>query len=205
MKPFSVKTCVALGALLGLALPLMAQAQGTDNGPVYRRYDQVQADQNREAYEQGRADQARSDANHSDADGRPGPDGRRYDGYCYERKAQASTSGAILGAVAGGLIGNGASNRWDRGGNTVAGAAIGAVLGASVGKNSVSCYGGDYYAYDSGYYAPPPPPEGYTTVYFYDRPAYGYYEHIYAGPRYARPYYYGRAYGYGPVRRHGRW
>lgn len=134
----------------------------------------------RSAYYQGRADQAHQDDQYNDDDddyNSPPPTdyaSQRYDGYCYTRKDQASATGAIAGAAIGGAIGNGASNRWDRGGNTIAGALVGAMLGSAVGRSSVECYGGEYYAYDSGYYAPPPPPVGYSVVYFDHRPSYGY-------------------------------
>lgn len=99
---------------------------------------------------------------------------QRYDGYCYQKKSNATATGAILGAVVGGVIGNEASNRWDRGGNTVAGAAVGAAVGGMAGNASVSCHEDRYYSYDAGYYDPPPPPRGYVTVYYNQRPNYGY-------------------------------
>jgi|GEM_PF-2841260 len=112
-----------------------------------------------------------------------------YDGYCYQKKSNATATGAILGAVVGGVIGNESSHRYDRGGNTVAGAAVGAAVGGLAGNASVSCYEDRYYSYDAGYYAPPPPPRGYVTVYYNQRPSYGYrsvYRERYYG-RYAPP------------------
>ncbi len=155
-------------------------------------------------------DDNRNDGRYADnryADNRgappPNPNDRRYDGYCYERRNQATTTGTILGAIAGGLIGNSVSRYYDRGGNTIAGAAVGAAIGNSAGRSSVTCEGGRYYAYDEGYYAPPPPPEGYTVVYYEQRPPVEYYERVYTyrdyypGPVYHR-YYGGYAhYGYG--------
>ncbi|HVZ29801.1 MAG TPA: glycine zipper 2TM domain-containing protein [Asticcacaulis sp.] len=135
----------------------------------------------------------------------PNPNDRRYDGYCYERKADAEASGTIIGTIAGALIGNGVSNHRDKGAGTVAGAIIGGAIGSSAGRSSVECYGGRYYAYDEGYYAPPPPPEGYTVVYYYNRPAPVYYERVYGyrdfyyGYGYSSPRYYSRYY-YGPSR-----
>ncbi len=128
----------------------------------------------------------------------PPPQGdRRYDGFCYERKDQAQANGAILGAVAGGFLGNSVSHRWDRSGPTIAGAILGAVVGSNIGRSSVECYGGRYYAYSDGYYAPPPPPEGYSVVYYERRPPVEYYSDVvvfggggyYGRPHYYRPYY----------------
>jgi len=120
-----------------------------------------------------------------------------YDGYCYQRKSNATATGAVIGAIAGAAIGNGSSHRYDRGGNTVAGAAIGAIVGGAAGNASVDCYEGRYYSYErSGYYAPPPPPQGYSVVYYSSRPRYsGYsvYSDRYYGQRYypaPRSYYY---------------
>jgi hypothetical protein len=165
---------IALTAILAATFAPAAMAQDY-NDPNYG-YPHPQADA-RAAYDQGRADQARQDDQYQDdryRDYAPPPADAHYDGYCYARKDQASATGLIAGAAIGGAIGNGASNRWDRGGNTIAGALVGAMLGSAVGRSSVDCYDGTYYAYDSGYYAPPPPPSGYTVVYFNSRPSYGY-------------------------------
>ena len=108
-----------------------------------------------------------------------------YDGYCYARKKNAQTNGTVIGAVAGGAIGGTFSDTRHKGVGTVAGAVIGGVIGNQVGKSSVTCYNGDYYSYQSGYYAPPPPPQGYETVYFRDRPGSNYYRNYHT----SRPVY----------------
>ena len=105
-----------------------------------------------------------------------------YDGYCYARKHNAQTNGTVIGAVAGGAIGGTFSDTRHKGVGTVAGAVLGGVIGNQVGKSSVTCYNGDYYSYQSGYYAPPPPPVGYETVYFRDRPGSNYYQHYHTSP-----------------------
>ncbi|MDI7776127.1 glycine zipper 2TM domain-containing protein [Asticcacaulis sp. EMRT-3] len=188
---------LALG-LAAVAQPVLAQSayDNPNDGypgaqPQFQRYSGAQ--NTGDAYEQGRADQARAD------DGAPAQ-GRHYDGYCYARKDQASATGAIAGAALGGVIANGASGRWDRGSNTVAGALLGAVLGSSVGRSSIDCYDGDYYPYDAGYYAPPPPPVGYSVVYFNSRPSYGYH---YVYRSYGRGY--GWDHGWGGRGFHHRW
>ncbi len=135
----------------------------------------------------------------------PNANDRRYDGYCYERKDNARATGTILGALAGAALGNSVSRHYDRGFNTIAGAAVGAAVGNSVGDSSVTCYGGRYYAYDQGYYAPPAPPEGYEVVYYEQRPPVQYYERVYTyrdyypAPVYRYHGYYGGRphYGYG--------
>ncbi|ESQ78121.1 YMGG-like glycine zipper-containing protein [Asticcacaulis sp. YBE204] len=112
-----------------------------------------------------------------------------YDGYCYQRKSNATTTGMVVGAIAGAAIGNSSSHRYDRGGNTIAGAALGAVLGSAVGSSSVSCYEDRYYSYEnSGYYDPPPPPSGYSVVYYSSRPSYGSYS-VYRDRYYGQRYY----------------
>ncbi len=93
-----------------------------------------------------------------------------YDGYCYEKKHDAQADGVIIGALAGGAIGGAVSNTHSKGVGTVLGALVGAAVGSNVGRHSVTCYGGNYYAYQGAYYDPAPPPAGYVTVFFHDRP-----------------------------------
>ena len=171
MKHLLLKAGMAAGAVLMLVQPVLAQEM--------RPYSQVELQQ---AYERGRADQAR-DTRSATTLPRDQPDG-----YCYQRQASARATGTIVGAVLGGMVGNGLSDRWNRGGNTIGGAMVGGILGSSVGGNSVACYQDAYYAYDDGYYAPPLPPRGYVTVFYSSRPSYGY------GHVYRRPYGYGRPY-----------
>lgn len=192
MKSLITKTCLIAGVAVMLAQPVMAQeaAQTTTqatsqsesaSAPILRPYSQTEL---REAYERGRADQAKDMARDS---GRP-PEGREPAGYCYQRQANARTTGTIVGAVLGGMVGNGMSNnRWDRGSNTVGGALVGGMIGNAVGQGSVECYQNAYYAYDDGYYAPPPPPRGYVTVFFDSTPDYGYgYRHFHDRPYFDR-------------------
>ena len=93
-----------------------------------------------------------------------------YDGYCYEKKKDAQAEGVVIGALAGGAIGGSVSNTHNKGTGTVLGAILGGVIGGHVGRHNVSCYGGNYYAYQGAYYDPPPPPAGYVTVFYHDRP-----------------------------------
>lgn len=50
-------------------------------------------------------------------------------------RCRSSGAGAVLGAIAGGLIGNSVSGYYDRGFGTVAGAGVGAVIGDSVERS----------------------------------------------------------------------
>ncbi|EGF92340.1 rickettsia 17 kDa surface antigen family protein [Asticcacaulis biprosthecium C19] len=174
MTKVLAKATLIAGAVLALAQPVLAQSVET------RPYSEVEAEQR--AYEQGRADEASGrtyaqgrSQGHSDARQDVYEDGERADGYCYQRKSRSRTTGTIVGAIAGGLLGNSLSHRWDRGSNTLSGAMIGGMMGRSLGNDSVQCYQDAYYSYDDGYYAPPPAPRGYATVYFTSRPHYGHY------------------------------
>jgi len=102
----------------------------------------------------------------------------RYDGYCYMRKHEARTNGAIIGAVAGGALGGTVSDTHHKGVGTAIGAALGAAVGANVGTDSVKCYNGQYFSFERGNYAPPAPPEGYETVYYHQRPDTTYYNRV---------------------------
>jgi hypothetical protein len=59
---------------------------------------------------------------------------RYYDRYGYERCRDEGKGGAVIGAVAGGLLGNQVAGRGDRTTGTVIGAAIGAVAGHAIDK-----------------------------------------------------------------------
>ena len=76
---------------------------------------------------------------------------------CYDRKQNAQTKGAIVGAVAGAALGNTVAGRRDKGAGTVLGAVVGAAVGSNIAKNNTHCYydNGGYYndgAYSGGYY-----------------------------------------------------
>ncbi len=102
----------------------------------------------------------------------------RFDGYCYMRKKEARTNGAIIGAVAGGALGGTVSDTKHKGVGTVLGAAAGAVVGANIGRDSVKCYNGEYHSFERGSYSAPTPPEGYETVYYRSRPDTTYYSRV---------------------------
>jgi len=200
---FPIKSIAAVATLILAAQPLLAVAQEApprypDDSYYNDRSNDATRPEDDDRYPppDRTYDQARDDY---DAPPRVDPRDRRFDGYCYERKDQARTTGTLLGAVIGAAVGNGASRYYDRGSNTIAGAMVGAMIGNTVGNSSVTCYGGRYYAYDEGYYAPPPPPEGYTVVYYETRPPVTYYERVYTYREYYprtvyRERYYTRSY-----------
>lgn len=86
------------------------------------------------------------------ADGYDGRFDRRYDrrqpqryygrrGYDqqYRYRCRNNNTGTILGAIAGGLIGNGVAGRGDRLLGTVLGGGVGAVAGNSIDRNNRRC------------------------------------------------------------------
>ncbi|WP_404710828.1 glycine zipper 2TM domain-containing protein [Sphingomonas sp. MMS24-J13] len=65
--------------------------------------------------------------------GRAPPRDRRNDRP--NRRCDRGTGGTILGAIAGGLIGNAAAGRGDRGAGTVVGAGVGALAGRAIDRD----------------------------------------------------------------------
>lgn len=65
--------------------------------------------------------------------GRVPPRDRRT--YRPQRRCDRGTGGTILGAIAGGLIGNAAAGRGDRGAGTVVGAGVGALAGRAIDRD----------------------------------------------------------------------
>lgn len=55
--------------------------------------------------------------------------------YGYHHRCHDGTGGAILGAVAGGLLGNAVAGRGDRTVGTVIGGGLGALAGNSIGRH----------------------------------------------------------------------
>jgi hypothetical protein len=65
--------------------------------------------------------------------GRVPPQERRD--YRPNRRCDRGTGGTILGAIAGGLLGNAAAGRGDRGVGTVVGAGVGALAGRAIDRD----------------------------------------------------------------------
>jgi hypothetical protein len=67
--------------------------------------------------------------------GRVPPRDRRNYRPSPNRRCDRGTGGTILGAIAGGLIGNAAAGRGDRGVGTVVGAGVGALAGRAIDRD----------------------------------------------------------------------
>ena len=52
-----------------------------------------------------------------------------------QRRCDKGTGGTILGAIAGGLLGNAAAGRGDRGAGTIVGAGVGALAGRAIDRD----------------------------------------------------------------------
>ncbi|MGZ8364084.1 MAG: glycine zipper domain-containing protein [Caulobacteraceae bacterium] len=128
-------------------------------------------------------------AGHAPASNRPEDrqyrrDMRRYEqqraAYDYNRCARSSqgrtVAGALLGGIAGAVIGSNAAPRWDRSGGALVGGAIGATAGAAVGSATAPVCGGY-----GGRYAYGPGPYAYGPGYGYGGPV------IVGGPAYYGP------------------
>jgi len=60
--------------------------------------------------------------------------------YNYRCRRSDGTTGTILGAIAGGLLGNSIAGRGDRTAGTVIGGAAGALAGRAIDKSDSRCY-----------------------------------------------------------------
>ncbi|WP_174293179.1 glycine zipper 2TM domain-containing protein [Sphingomonas bacterium] len=139
----TIKPLVAAAfTLASIALAPAAGAQRYGYGYPEPRYEQPyrddyrQQDYARDGYyqvERGYRDDRRG------YDQR-GYDPRRYDGRGYDargdRRCSNGSTGTILGALAGGLLGHGIAGRGDRAVGTVLGAGAGALAGHAVEKSS---------------------------------------------------------------------
>ena len=87
---------------------------------------------------QSRYDRGYSDYQRGDQYDRRGYDSRRddrrYNNFRDNRRCSNGSTGAILGAIAGGLLGRTVDTRGDRTVGTLLGAAGGGVLGNEIGK-----------------------------------------------------------------------
>lgn len=127
----------------------------------------------------------------------------RYNGYVYDqardqycKQNDSQNGGVVMGALAGGVVGNAVSGKRNKSFGTVAGAIIGAIVGSEVSRSPKTCIDTGYgdrqtdnndqdYRQDQAYYpadnhnqtyenntdqayAPPPPP---PPVYYNNRAA----------------------------------
>jgi hypothetical protein len=112
------------------SVPGAAVAQGWRGQPgAYQQIDQ--RDYDRGGYDRG----YRGGDSRRGYDGNPGYD-RRGNGYRGGRgRCDKGTGGTIIGAIAGGLLGNSVAGRGDRGVGTIVGAGVGALAGRAIDRN----------------------------------------------------------------------
>lgn len=109
----------AMLAACATMLPATAGAQRYDGD----RYEQAYGNAYRDGYNQPPR-------------GYRGDDRRGYDRRGYERRrCNSGTTGTIVGAIAGGLLGNSIAGRGDRSLGTILGAGGGALAGRAVGRS----------------------------------------------------------------------
>jgi hypothetical protein len=107
---------------------------------------------------------------------------------CHSHQQSRTTTGAVVGGLAGALLGSQLAGHHNQGQGALIGGVAGAVIGGAVGRSSAKCDG--YYGYNqpysnAGYYAAPP----YNG---YDTGQYGYgrgYAPRYYNTRYNNGYY----------------
>ena len=141
----TIRTLVAAALTLGsVAIVPTAEAQRYGYGYPDARYEQPYRDEYRQpAFPQGSYDargddprgyyQDRYDQGGRGYDARGG-DPRFYDGHGY-RRCSSGTTGAIIGALAGGLLGHAVAGRGDHALGTVLGAGAGALAGHAVERS----------------------------------------------------------------------
>ena len=102
---------------------------------------------------------------------------------CQEKVHESGTAGALLGGIAGALIGsNLASHHGGRSGGAVLGGLAGAALGNNIARSSAHSSGACEGGYDNGRYAP-------RVSYYGGYEGQRYYgQQRYDAPRYERPY-----------------
>jgi uncharacterized protein YcfJ len=64
--------------------------------------------------------------------------------YCHERQHNSGTTGALVGGLAGAVIGSNVAGHGSRTGGTIIGGLAGAAIGNNIGRSSVKC---DRYGY----------------------------------------------------------
>jgi hypothetical protein len=132
------RAALTLAAVGAFAIPAIAMAQ-----PYDTRQDADQA--------QYQADRARQDQARRDYDAQYGPGS--YDRYysagvqddrearheCHQEKKGNEVGGALLGGIAGAVIGSNVARGGGREGGAIIGGVGGAALGSNIAKNSTHC------------------------------------------------------------------
>jgi multidrug efflux pump subunit AcrA (membrane-fusion protein) len=138
IRSFQPKTALlALAATAIFAAPAagaLAQPYGDPAAQRYEdqqheyQYQQSQYEEQRRAYDAQYGDGAYARYQEDEA--------RRA---CHDRKRSAQVGGAVLGGIAGALIGNGVSRGGGREGGTIIGGVGGAAVGSSIAKGETKC------------------------------------------------------------------
>jgi outer membrane lipoprotein SlyB len=110
------------------ALAQPAYGPGDEDQQRQYQYQQQQYEEQRRAYDAQYGDGAYARYQEDQA--------RRA---CHEKKKNAQVGGAILGGIAGALIGNGVSRGGGREGGTIIGGVGGAAVGSSIAKGETKC------------------------------------------------------------------
>jgi hypothetical protein len=99
------------------------------------------------------------------------------DGYYYEqqrchaKKSTNGTAGAVLGGIAGAILGSNVAHGGGRTGGAIIGGVAGAAVGSNVGRNGTNCDARGYYYNNTspaGYY------DRYGTYHYYNNNGYYY-------------------------------
>jgi hypothetical protein len=122
IKKIALSTAVAVSALT--ALPAAAEAQSR-----YGYYDNYGNGYYNQGYD-GRYDRRYAQRRYQDQRYQ----NQRYGNY-YGRRCSNGSTGTIIGAIAGGLLGREIAGRGDRTVGTIVGGAAGALIGREVSRN----------------------------------------------------------------------
>ncbi len=134
MRKIILGLVAAAVAIPSFAAPAMAQRYDDRGGRYEQGYDRYDRRESRRERRERRED--RRYARYYDQRGYySGPTWRGDDGRYRCHRSDGST-GLILGAVGGALVGRSIDTRGDRAGGTLLGAALGALVGSAIDKDS---------------------------------------------------------------------
>lgn len=124
-----------IAATMGVATPAMAR--GYERGDYYR--DGYSRDYRYGDYRDARRGDYRDYRDYRRGDYYRGNQGRYYDARRYRCQGDG-TAGTVIGAIAGGLLGNSVAGRHgDRTAGTIIGGAVGAIAGRAIDKGDDRC------------------------------------------------------------------
>lgn len=94
---------------------------------------------------------------------------------CEQRKHNNGTAGAVLGGIAGAVLGHNIGHHGGRTGGAIIGGVAGAAVGNNIGRSGTKCDGYAYYNQNGGYYDRDGRWHSYSTNYQYGSNS-GYYD-----------------------------